>query len=248
MAGHSKWANIKHKKARTDAKKGKIFSRLTKEIITAVKISGADSKTNQRLRIALQKARDANMPADNIERNIKKAISQDQSDYHEISYEIYGYGGVGIFCQAMTDNKNRLSSDMRIVSNKTGATIASPGSVAFNFDRQGVIHVAKKNAIEDELFLLASEAGASDFDASDDECFLIMTDPQQLHSVYEKLQEAHIPMEQAELEMLPKLWIDCSEEDRANNMAIIERLEELEDVDQVFHNMRFDQMHESRCS
>src|SRR4051812_13646636 len=101
MAGHSKWANIKHKKAKTDAKKGKVFSRLTKEIITAVKHSGPDPKTNQRLRIALQKARDANMPADNIERNIKKATSQDQSDYSEVSYEIYGFGGVGIFCQAM---------------------------------------------------------------------------------------------------------------------------------------------------
>ena len=164
MAGHSKWANIKHRKGRADAIKGKIFSRLTKEIISAVKQGGPDPKSNTRLRIVIQKARAANLPNDNIERNIKKATSADQADYTEMTYELYGHGGVGIIAEVMTDNKNRISSDMRIATNKKGGTVATPGSVSFNFDRKGVIQVLKKNAVEDELFLAATEAGAEDFE------------------------------------------------------------------------------------
>ena len=137
MAGHSKWANIKHKKERADSKKGKIFSRITKEIISAVKQGGPDPKSNAKLRLVLQKAKAANLPGENIERNIKKATSQDQADFFEITYELYGHGGVGIIVEAMTDNKNRTASDMRIATNKRGGSVASPGSVAFNFDRKG---------------------------------------------------------------------------------------------------------------
>ena len=155
MAGHSKWANIKHRKGKADAKKGKIFSRVAKEIISSVKLGGADPKSNPRLRVAMLKARDVNMPNDNVERNIKKASCADQADYHELTYELYGHGGVGIIVDVMTDNKNRIASEMRIATNKKGGTIASPGAVAFNFDRKGVIQIAKKNAIEDELFLAA---------------------------------------------------------------------------------------------
>lgn len=237
MAGHSKWANIKHKKAKTDAKKGKIFSRVAKEIITSVKLGGIDPKTNQRLRIAIEKAKSVNMPSDNVERNIKKASEQDQSDYHEVNYEFYGSAGVGIFCEAMTDNKNRLSTDMRIVSNKTGASIASPGSVAFNFDRKGVIQIPKIATREEELFLAVTDAGATDFEV-DDECFIIVTEPQDLHAVCAIIRQMGLVIEHSELEMLPKSFIECSEEDRAQNMAIIERLEDLDDVDQVYHNMQ----------
>jgi YebC/PmpR family DNA-binding regulatory protein len=166
MAGHSKWANIKHRKERADAKKGKLFSRITKEIISAVKQSGPDPKSNPKLRLVLQKARAANLPNDNIERNIKKAASADQADFVEMTYELYGHGGVGLVVDIMTDNKNRVASDMRIATNKRGGTIANPGAVTFNFDRKGVIQVLKKNAIEDELFMAVSEAGAEDFDPS----------------------------------------------------------------------------------
>lgn len=152
MAGHSKWANIKHRKGKADVKKGKIFSRISKEIISAVKLGGPDVKNNPRLRLVLQKARTVNVPNDNIERNIKKAMSADQADYSELSYEMYGYGGVGLYIEIMTDNKNRISSEIHIATNKRGGHVATPGSVAFNFDRKGVIQVAKKNAIEDELF------------------------------------------------------------------------------------------------
>jgi YebC/PmpR family DNA-binding regulatory protein len=237
MAGHSKWANIKHKKARTDAKKGKAFSRVTKEIITAVKLGGPDPKSNQRLKLAVQKAKVVNMPSDTVDRNIKKASSQDQNGYDEVTYEIYGVGGVGIYCEALTDNKNRLSSDMRIVSNKTEATIATPGSVAFNFERKGVIQIPRKNAVEDDLFLLVSDAGATDFEVHE-EGYVVLTEPQDLHAVCDVLHHHSISYEEAELEMLPKSLIECSEEEKEANMAIIERLEDLDDIDQVYHNMQ----------
>ncbi len=236
MAGHSKWANIKHRKGKADAKKGKIFSRIAKEIISAVKLGGSDSKNNPRLRLVLQKARDANVPNENIERNIKKAMSADQADYVEITYELYGHGGVGIIVEIMTDNKNRISSDMRIATNKRGGHVATPGSVMFNFDRKGVIQVPKKNAIEDELFLAASEAGAEDFEAVDD-MFVITTDPTQLYTVKEAVNKLGFECE-AELDMIPKSYVDCDLETAKFNLALIEWIEALEDVDAVYHNMK----------
>jgi len=237
MAGHSKWANIKHRKERADVKKGKIFSRIAKEIISATKLGGTDPKSNTRLRLALQKARDANMPSENIERNIKKASSGDQADYQEITYELYGHGGVGLLVDVMTDNKNRISSEMRIATNKRGGSIASPGAVAFNFDRKGVIHVAKKNAIEEELFLAATEAGAEDFETSD-EMFLIITDPAHLYAVRDAVHHLGFNCESAELEMIPKSYVECTIETAKDNLALLDWLEGLEDVDAVYHNMK----------
>lgn len=237
MAGHSKWANIKHRKGRADAQKGKIFSRVAKEIISATKLGGPDPKSNPRLRIAILKAREVNMPNDNVERNIKKASSTDQADFHEMSYELYGYGGVGIIADVMTDNKNRISSEMRIATNKRGGTIASPGAVAFNFDRKGVIQVAKKDVLEDELFLAVSEAGAEDFEATD-EMFMITTDPTQLYAVKDAITHLGCKCESAELEMIPKTIVDCDQQIAKDNLALIEWIEALEDVDAVYHNMR----------
>ncbi|MES2121348.1 MAG: YebC/PmpR family DNA-binding transcriptional regulator [Chlamydiota bacterium] len=239
MAGHSKWANIKHRKGRADVLKGKVFSRLTKEIISAVKQFGPDPKSNSKLRIVLQKAREANLPSDNIERNIKKASSADQADYVEMSYELYGYGGVGIIADVMTDNKNRISSDMRIATNKKGGTVATPGSVAFNFDRKGVIQVAKSKAVEDELFIAASEAGAEDFDSTED-LFIITTAPELLFQVKEKLDHLGIKCEEAQLQMIPKLYIECDPETQKLNLDLIEYIENLDDVDVVYHNMKID--------
>lgn len=236
MAGHSKWANIKHRKGRADAIKGKIFSRITKEIISAVKQGGPDPKSNSKLRLVLQKARTANMPNDNIERNIKKATSADQADFTESTYELYGYGGVGIIVEIMTDNRNRAASDMRIATNKKGGTIATPGAVAFNFDRKGIIQVLKKNAIEDELFLLATESGADDFDATDD-TFIISTAPDQLFQVKEKLEQKGVICEEADLQMIPKVYVECDTEAQKANLELIDYLEALDDVDAVYHNM-----------
>jgi YebC/PmpR family DNA-binding regulatory protein len=239
MAGHSKWANIKHRKGRADAVKGKMFSRITKEIISAVKQGGPDPKSNSKLRLVLQKARIANMPNDNIERNIKKASSADQADFTETTYELYGYGGVGILVEIMTDNRNRASSDMRIATNKKGGTIATPGAVAFNFDRKGVIQVLKKNAVEDELFLIATEAGAEDFDVADD-LYIITTPSDQLFQVKDKLDEKGIVSEEAELQMIPKVYVECDPEAQKSNLELIDYLEALDDVDVVYHNMKME--------
>lgn len=237
MAGHSKWANIKHRKNKADAAKGKVFSRIAKEIISAVKLGGPDAKANPRLRLALLKAREANVPNDIVDRNIKKASSADQADYQEMTYELYGHGGVGIIVDAMTDNKNRLSSDMRIATNKRGGTVATPGAVAFNFDRKGVIQVSKKQADEDKLFLASTEAGAEDFEASD-EIYIITTDPVDLYTVKEAINNHGFKCEEAELEMIPRTYVECDLETAKANLALIDWLEALDDVDAVYHNMK----------
>jgi YebC/PmpR family DNA-binding regulatory protein len=237
MAGHSKWANIKHRKEKADAKKGKIFSRVTKEIISAVKQGGSDPKSNAKLKIAIQKAKDVNLPSDNIERNIKKAASADQADFTEMTYELYGHGGVGIIAEVMTDNKNRISSDMRIATNKRGGTVASPGAVLFNFDQKGVIRLAKTDIGEDDLFLAASEAGAEDFEAIE-EGYIVTTPPDLLYQVKESLEQLKAKVEEATLEMIPKVYVECNEEDRKANEALMEWIEALDDVDALYHNMQ----------
>lgn len=236
MAGHSKWANIKHKKGRADAKKGKVFSRIVKEIITAVKLSGPDIKSNPRLRMVVAKARSANMSSDTIDKNIKKAASPDQSAFEEGLYELYGHGGVGIIVDVMTDNKNRTASDMRIATNKCGGTIATPGSVAFNFERRGVIEVLRKKALEEELFNIAIESGADDFEVGGD-TFVILTDPKLLHEVKEKIEGAGIEIESADMGVMPKSFVKCSDDDAAANHKLFDWLDDLDDVSEVFHNM-----------
>jgi YebC/PmpR family DNA-binding regulatory protein len=236
MAGHSKWANIKHRKEKADAKKGKVFSRVAKEIISAVKLGGPDPKGNPRLRLALQKARAANLPNEIVERNIKKAASADQADYAEMTYELYGYGGVGLIVEIMTDNKNRVASEMRIATNKRGGNIASPGAVAFNFERQGIIAIQKNKAVEDELFIAVTEAGALDFEVVAD-AYVITTDPIDLYQVKEVLNRRGIECDEVSIEMVPKTSIDCDAETIKANLALIDWLEQLDDVDSVYHNM-----------
>jgi len=237
MAGHSKWANIKHRKGKADAKKGKIFSRIAKEIISAVKLGGPDPKANPRLRLALTNARESNVPNEIVERNIKKASSEDQADFTEMTYELYGHGGVGIIAEVMTDNKNRISSDMRIATNKRGGVVASPGAVAFNFDRKGIIQVPKAGVSEDELFLASTEGGAEDFDSEDEEFFVVITDPMQLYAVKEAIIKAGFKCGEASLEMIPKTFIECDVETAQANLALIEWIDQLDDVDAVYHNM-----------
>jgi len=237
MAGHSKWANIKHRKERSDKKKGKIFSRVMKEIISAVKQGGSDPKSNSKLRVAIQKAKDANLPNDNVERNIKKASSSDTQDYMEMTYELYGFGGVGLIVDIMTDNKNRISSEIHIAVNKCGGTIATPGAVAYNFDRKGVIRVPKSSMQEDDLFLLVSENGAEDLTAEDD-LYVVTTPPDAFYKIKEAIEKAAGKCEEAELAMVPKNWVEVSDEHADSNIALIEWLENLDDVDAVYHNMK----------
>lgn len=237
MAGHSKWANIKHRKERADSKKGKIFSRCAKEIISAVKLGGPDPKGNPRLRLAIQKAKEENVPNEIVDRNIKKASSTDQADFTEMTYELYGHGGVGIIAEVMTDNKNRISSDMRIATNKRGGTVAMPGAVSFNFDRKGIIEVLKKDVKEDDLFMAATEAGAEDFSTEDEEFFSIITDPLNLYAVKEALQKLGYKIDESSIQMIPKTTVEVDEETAKANIALIDWLENLDDVDAVYHNM-----------
>ncbi|HSX38793.1 MAG TPA: YebC/PmpR family DNA-binding transcriptional regulator [Chlamydiales bacterium] len=237
MAGHSKWANIKHRKERADKKKGKIFSRIMKEIISAVRQAGADPKSNSKLRAAIQKAKDANIPSDNVERNIKKAASSNTQDYMEMTYELYGFGGVGMVVDIMTDNKNRISSEIRIAINKCGGTIATPGAVSYNFERKGVMRVPQSLMPEDELFLLASESGAEDF-ALEDEVYVITTSVESFYQVKEAIENKGVKCEEAELAMVPKSFVEVSDEDADSNISLIEWLENLDDVDAVYHNMK----------
>ncbi|EKE04104.1 MAG: hypothetical protein ACD_20C00106G0001 [uncultured bacterium] len=233
MAGHSKWANIKHRKERSDKIKGKLFSRLAKEIISAVKQDGADPKSNAKLKIVIQKAKDANLPNDVIDRNIKKASQKDAQDYFEMTYELYGYGGVGMIVDIMTDNKNRIASDIRIATNKCGGTIAAPNSVAFNFMKKGVIKVDKKLISEDELFMKATEKGAEDF-LVEEEFYKIITEPENLHIVKDGL---NVQCEST-FEMMPKTLMEPGDENIDANIKLIEFLENLDDVDAVYHNMK----------
>lgn len=237
MAGHSKWANTKHRKDRMDRKKGKIFSRIVKEIISAVKQHGPDPKSNSKLRGAIQKAKDANVPSENIERNIKKASSTDQQDFTEAVYELYGFGGVGIIVEALTDNRNRTASDLNIAMNKCGGTLATPGGVSYNFDRKGVIRIVKTAAKEDDLFLLASSAGAEDFSIEDDR-YVVITSMESLSVVKEAIEQTGVKCEEASLEMIPKAWIEVTDEIADQNIALIEKLENIDDVDAVYHNMK----------
>lgn len=237
MAGHSKWANIKRRKEKVDAKRGKIFSRVAKEIITAVKQGGsADPRMNARLKAAIDRAKEVNFPQDNIERNIKKASSSDQGEYFALTYELYGHGGVGIIVEILTDNKNRTSSDMRIATNKRGGSIATPGSVLFQFDRKGVIRVLKSTINEEAIFMIALESGVDEIESNDEE-YLLFTRVDDLLEVKAKLLQRGILITQAEFEHIPKTFVEVDEENHKKNEDLIDWLENLEDVDAVFTNM-----------
>ena len=177
------------------------------------------------------------MPNENIERNIKKASSSDQADYSSMVYEFYGYNGVGILAEVLTDNKNRSASEMRIATNKKGGTIATPGSVAYNFDRKGVTTVSSSQVKdEDALFLLVTELGAEDFEKHDD-LYVITSSTEDLHAIKEAINAKEIKVDSSEFEYIPKTTIACESEDQKSNEELIDYLENLDDVDAVFHNM-----------
>ncbi len=237
MAGHSKWANIRRRKEKVDAKRGKIFSRVAKEIITAVKQGGSgDPKMNPRLKAAIDRAKEANFPQENIDRNIKKASSTDQGEYFALTYELYGHGGVGIVVEILTDNKNRTSSDMRIATNKRGGNIATPGSVLFQFDRKGVIRIQKQTITEDALFLTALDVGVDEIESNDEE-FILFTGLDDLLEVKGKLIQKGVEILEADFEQIPKSLVEVDDENRKKNEELIDWLENLDDVDAVFTNM-----------
>ncbi len=236
MAGHSKWANIKHRKAGQDAKKGVAFQKLVKNIISAAKDGGSDPNTNLRLKVAIDRAKAGNVPIDNIERGIKRATGDLDGPMEEIVYEGYGPNGVAVMVQAMTDNRNRTASEMRLLFTKCGGSIGELGCVAWSFDRKGVLLVTGDGIDEDELMIIAIEAGAEDM-SSEDGDFEIICDPALLSNVGQAVKEAGYNIESMEIEMIPQNTIAVTSKLEAEKMiSLIERFEENEDVQAVYAN------------
>ncbi|WP_343208456.1 YebC/PmpR family DNA-binding transcriptional regulator [Anaerolentibacter hominis] len=239
MSGHSKFANIKHKKEKNDAAKGKVFTVIGREIAVAVKEGGPDPDNNSRLRDAIAKAKANNMPNDTIDRGIKKAAGDANSvNYEYVSYEGYGPNGVAIIVDALTDNKNRTASNVRNAFTKGGGNVGAQGCVSFMFDKKGQIIIDKEECeLEaDELMLMALDAGAEDF-AEEEDSFEITTDPDDFSQVREALEAENIAMASAEVTMIPQTWVELSSEQDLKSMnRILDLLDEDDDVQQVYHN------------
>jgi YebC/PmpR family DNA-binding regulatory protein len=240
MSGHSKWHSIKHKKAVVDARRGQHFTKLARAITVAAREGGGDPDGNPSLALAIQKARDASMPKDNIERAIAKGTGEDKdSDNIEtVLYEGYGPGGVALLVQALTDNRNRTGADMRHAFNKHGGSLGEPGSVSYLFDKCGVIVVDAARYDEDDL-MVAIDAGADDI-AQDDDVFEVITPPTELVAVRDALREAGIDIENAELTQRPKTRVPVDEADAGRLLKLIDALEESDDVGEVYANFDVD--------
>lgn len=240
MSGHSKFANIKHKKEKNDAAKGKIFTKIGREIAVAVKEGGGpDPANNSRLRDAIAKAKANNMPNDNIDRSIKKAAGEGAADnYEHITYEGYGPNGTAIIVEALTDNRNRTASNVRNAFTKGKGNIGTSGCVSFMFDKKGQIIIDKEECDmdADELMMQALDAGAADF-AEEEDSFEILTEPDDFSDVRLVLEEAGIPMASAEVTMIPQTYVAlANEEDIKNIQKTLDLLEDDDDVQEVYHN------------
>src|SRR5690242_7590902 len=239
MAGHSKWAKVKHFKGAIDAKRGKIFSKLSKEISIAAKLGGGDPAMNPRLRMVLLKCRSANMPNDNIERAIKKGTGAGETVvFEDLTYEIYGPNGVALLAEISTDNRNRTASEIRSIVTKNGGTIATQGSVSRLFHRKGQIIVAREAANEDQLMEIALEAGAEDFKA-DPQGYEILTEPNQFENVHKQIEAKQIKAVAAEVTELPSITVPLREERTGPVNRLIEALEDHDDVKEVYSNAEF---------
>ncbi|MBG9982844.1 YebC/PmpR family DNA-binding transcriptional regulator [Aerococcaceae bacterium DSM 111020] len=238
MAGHSKWNNIKQRKGAQDAKRGKIFQKLSREIYVAAKQGGGDPDMNPALRLAMDRAKAQNMPNDNVKRAIDKATSSaDGDNFEEVMYEGYGPNGVGIMAQALTDNRNRTQTNVRVCYNKNGGTIGEMGSVSYMFERKGYIAIEREglDVNEDEMLMSVLEAGGDELEVSD-EVFEIYTQTNDFASVRDSLEEDGYHLSTAELSMIPQNEIQLSDEDYSVLEGIIDALEDDDDVTEVFHN------------
>ena len=236
MSGHNKWASIKHKKAATDSKRGKLFSKLSKELTVSAKAGGGDPSGNPRLRVAINKAKSVNMPADNIERAIKKGTGELPGvTYEEIAYEGYGPKGVAIIVEVLTDNKNRTGAEIRNTFSKKGGNMAGPGSVNWIFAKKGFIMVKTDNADEDNLMSIALDAGAEDMKI-EEPMYEITTPIADLERVKEALEKANIEIESAEFTMIPSSTIKLEGSDAKQVLGLVELLEDNDDVQNVYAN------------
>ena len=239
MSGHSKFANIKHKKEKNDAKKGKIFTVIGREIAVAVKEGGPDPNNNSKLRDVIAKAKANNMPNDTIDRGIKKAAGNvDAVNYVNITYEGYGPNGTAIIVNALTDNKNRTAANVRNAFTKGGGNVGTQGCVSFMFDKKGQIIIDKEECDmeADELMMIALDAGAEDF-SDEEECYEVLTQPEEFSAVREALEAAGVKMTEAEVTMIPQNYVTLTDEEAIKKMnRIIDLLDEDDDVQEVFHN------------
>jgi YebC/PmpR family DNA-binding regulatory protein len=236
MSGHSKWASIKHKKGAADARRGKVFSKLAKEIIVAARDGGPNPEMNSRLRTAIQAAKTANMPAVNIEKAIKRGTGELEGvTYEEISYDAYGPGGAAILIQILTDNRNRTASELRRIFSRKGGSIAGVGAVSWIFSKKGLIRVVRENVDEENLFLLVTDAGAEDFRTEED-AYEITCAPEDFENVKRRLQEAEIEWDMASITFVPKNTVRVEGKEALHLLALVEELEEHDDVQNVYSN------------
>ena len=236
MSGHSKWATIKRKKGAADAKRGQLFSKLSRAILVAAKEGGPDPEANTTLAAAIQKARDSSMPKDNIERAIQRGAGGGEADtYESMLYEGYAPGGVAVIASILTDNRNRTAADLRHIFTKNGGSLGTPGSVAWQFDRKGVILVDREGVDEDELMELALAGGAEDI-AEDGTQWQVTTDPADFMAVRGALEEGGVAYSSAEQTMVPKSTVEVSEKEARQILRLIDELEDNDDVQGVYAN------------
>ncbi len=240
MAGHSKWANIQHRKGRQDEKRGKVWTRVIREIMVAARQGGGDLAINPRLRLAVEKAKAANMPADTVKRNIDKATGNLEGvNYEEIRYEGYGIGGAAVIVDTMTDNKVRTVAEVRHAFSKSGGNLGTEGSVAFQFKHCGLLLLAPGTS-EDKVMEVALEAGADDVVSNDDGSIEVLTGPGEFEAVKNALEAAGLKPEIAEVTMRPENTIDLAGDDAVRMQKLLDMLEEIDDVQDVFHNASFE--------
>ena len=237
MSGHSKWSTIKHKKGAADAKRGKIFTRILKEMTVAARLGGGDPNGNPRLRAAVAEAKANNMPKDNIERAIKRGTGElEGATYEEITYEGYGPGGVAIIVEALTDNTNRTTPEIRHIFEKNGGNLGTPGSVRFQFEKKGYFAVEKSVVGEDKLMEIALEAGADDLQTEDPDAYEIYTAPDSFEAVRQALEAGKIPTVEAKLGMIPANYVSVDEQKSKQIMRLLEMLDDHDDTQNVWSN------------
>jgi YebC/PmpR family DNA-binding regulatory protein len=237
MSGHSKWSTIKRQKGANDAKRGALFTKVAREIAVAARQGGGDPDGNYRLRLAIEKARSVNMPADNIKRTIEKATGGGEAEqYEEIVYEGYGPGGVAVLVEAQTDNRNRTAAEVRSMFTKAGGQLAGSGAVAWQFESRGLITVPRASIDVDEVALAAIDAGADDVDTDDDEAIEVYTPPADLESVRAALERTGTPVDSAEVTMIAKQTVELDAARARQALRLVEQLEELDDVSRVTAN------------
>ncbi|MDR0454021.1 MAG: YebC/PmpR family DNA-binding transcriptional regulator [Deferribacteraceae bacterium] len=240
MSGHSKWANIKHRKGAQDAKKGKIFTKIGRELTVAAKTGGSDPGANPRLRMALDKAREANMPKDNVERAIKKGTGEgNEQNFEDVTYEAYGPAGIALLVKVLTDNRNRSITDVRSAVTKRGGSMAEAGSVSWQFEMKGMLEIPADAVSEDSLMDAALESGAEDV-TSDGDLYVIITLPSDFEKVKFALETKNIAISYAEITMKPKNTIKVESADAKKILALVDALEDLDDVQDVYGNYDLD--------